>query len=405
MPGFPNIEDIVENIVDEVFLDETDEDGAYAYYESLPKNFLELALVSHSFLNPVRRNIYRDLTVEGPERFLLLTGQLRFSPHLAKFVKSATLRSACSEQTHIDGHDVAIPGMWQPRIVSCTALKWFLDACPQLTRLSLYGGDFVYALSAQSPKTVKFRDIYLCACTACDPQSPSRCMAELGQGLLKPIIAFPHLKQLGICEYAMDDGPTDVTVGVQSGSSVCTELNVASMLNLHTSPRSLTTLIRSMPGLKELVLDGLQPMAPGQLKQCLSFAAPTLMFLRFTDYHSEEGYPQPWENDTVAGLHQLTQLSLNGVPATAPFLFMLPPRLAHLRLAGATLAFLPVPVLVVWLRREPFPLRGVLKTLETAGELRAGYELQGPQASDAQVAELAQLCGALGIQWFHGPDF
>ncbi|KAJ7137823.1 hypothetical protein C8R44DRAFT_975804 [Mycena epipterygia] len=385
MPGvkFPDIEDIVENIVDEVFLDKQREDGVYDY-RSLPKN--------------------PRACVELPEISACVAqlGQLRISLHLAKFVKSATLRSACSERTHIDGYYAMTPGKGDPRTVSRTALKWFLDACPQLSQLSLHGGDFVYALSAQSLETVKLTDINLIGCFVCSARFRTQCTAALPRGWLKHIVTFPHLQELDITSYAMDGGPTDVTVDVQSRSSPCTGLSISN-LTQHTSPRSLTTLIRSMPALKKLVLDGLQPMARGQLKKCLGIAAPTLTFLALNDYHSEEGRPQPWENDTVAGLHQLETLCLNGVPATVPLLLTLPPRVSRLRLSGATLTFLPTPVLAAWLRCEPFPLRGVLKKLEVDGDLRAGGALQGPDASDAQVAELTQLCHALGIEWIHTP--
>lgn len=74
---FPNVEDIIDHIVRQVFHDRQREDG-------LPKNFFKLALVSRKFLNPVRRNLYPELDVKGPEHFMLLTDQLRLSPHLAR---------------------------------------------------------------------------------------------------------------------------------------------------------------------------------------------------------------------------------------------------------------------------------------------------------------------------------
>ncbi|KAJ6531601.1 hypothetical protein DFH09DRAFT_137694 [Mycena vulgaris] len=399
--AFPDLEDIVEHVVDELFLDKTDEDGVYDY-ERLPKNFLKLALVSRSFLNPVRRNIYRDLRIDGPERFLLLTGQLRFSPHLAKWVKSASLVSSCSERTHIDGEGADTPGNGDPRTVSLTALKWFLDACPQLTRLEVVGGDFLWALSVLKPETVKLTDVELRGCSFCDPASPDKCTMELPRGWLKTIVTFPRLKELDISDFWMD-GPRDSTSGVQSGSSVCTGLSISNM-NQPTSPRSLTALLRSMPSLQELVLDGLQPMPSGMLKQCLDTAASTLTLLTLTDYHSQEGHPQPWENDTISGLRALKTLSLNGVPVTAPFLNLLPARLQHLRLSRTTLSFLPAPALAKWLRRKPFPLRGTLKKLEIVGELRVNSAPRGLKASEALVAELAQLCRGLGIEWTHERD-
>ncbi|KAJ7161495.1 hypothetical protein C8R43DRAFT_336476 [Mycena crocata] len=397
---FPNLEDIVEDIVEQVFLDKQREDGVYDY-ESLPKNFLKLALVSRNFLNPVRRNVYGDLRVDGPERFLLLTGQLRFSPHLAKFVKAVSLISSCSQSTHIDGEDLDTPGGWQPRNVSFTAMKWFLDACPQLTRLETNGGDFLWALSRQEPKTVKLTDIELRGCTRCEPQSPDRCQMELGRSWLKSIVAFPRLKELGISDFPMTDGPDlNPTLGIPPGSSVCTGLAICN-INTPTSQRSLTTLLRSMTSLEELVLDGLQPLPRGELRKCLNIVASTLTLLTITDYNFYGGHQDPWENDTVSGLKQLKTLSLNGVAVTPPFLGGLPPRVEHLRLSGTALNSLPVPVFAAWLRRNPFPLRGTLKKLDIVGELRADGTKRGPKASDAQIAELAQLCLSLGIVWKH----
>ncbi|KAJ7172014.1 hypothetical protein C8R46DRAFT_894751 [Mycena filopes] len=401
---FVDFEDVVQNIVDEVYLDKQDEDGVYRY-ECLPKNFLKLALVSRNFLNPVRRNLYRDLRVEGTERFLLLTGQLRFSPHLAKFVQSANLVSNCLQGTHIDSvgglpYDEDHPG-YEPRSVSATALRWFFDACPQLTRLDLTGGDFILALSKQDPKSVRLTDLTLLGCSRCSRGAPTECTQDLPLGWLKPIVTFPRLKELDITSFDIG-AREDVTFGIKSASSPCTGLSISNM-NHPTTPKGLTTLMRSMPKLQELVLDGIQPMPRGALKKCLQLAASTLTLLTITDYHSEEGHLQPWENDAVAGLAKLKTLSLNGVPVTPPFLDALPPRLEHLRLSRLGVTLLPVPVLAAWLRTR-FSHHGVLKKLELIGELRANNVKQGPKASPAQVAELTQLCGGLGVEFVYKAD-
>ncbi|KAJ6563226.1 hypothetical protein B0H10DRAFT_1119885 [Mycena sp. CBHHK59/15] len=400
---FPNIEDIVENIVDEVFLDKLTENGYYDY-DSFPKNFVKLALVSRTFLSSVRRNLYADLRVEGPERFLLLAGQLRFTPHLARLVKRASLISGCSERTHIDGFEAGTPGDGKPRTVSIKALTWFLDACPQLTQLELFGGDFLYALS--SPKMVKsaarLTDIGLHGCSRCDSPglAPGGCTAGMRRGWLKHIVTFPRLKELDITEYGLD-GPRDPTFGLPAASSACTGLSV-SAINSPASPKSLMTLLKSMPSVKELVLE-VRPMQKGALKKCLDIVAPTLTLLTLTDYNSfDEAHPQPWENDTVSGLHYLKTLAFNGVPVTAPFFNIMPPRLEHLRFAGATLRYLPVPAIAAWLRRDPFPT--LLKKLDIVGDMRADGIKGGPKASDAQAAELAQLCRGLGIEWNYEPE-
>ncbi|KAF7363932.1 hypothetical protein MSAN_01051400 [Mycena sanguinolenta] len=400
MPFF-DFEDVVDNIVDEFFLDKRDEDGVYDS-ERLPKNFLKLALVSRNFLRPVRRNLYRDLQIEGTERFLLFTGQLRFSPHLANFVKTASVVSNCMQRNHIDGDIDDGPG-WEPRSVSTTALRWFLDACPQLTELTVSGGDFLLALASQAPQNIKLTDITIMGCVRCNQTDLPSCMGDLAAGWLKNVVAFPRLKELDLTEIQIGGPGLDATKGIPSSSSACTGLSISNM-NRPTYPHGGKTLLRSMPALAELVLDGLYPMPRGELKNCLNIVAKTLKLLTITDYHSTENGPQPWENDTVAGLHQLNTLCFNGVPVTPPLLDMLPPRLEYLRLSRNALTRLPAPILATWLRREPFPLRGVLKKFEVIGELRRDSVKRGPKASAEQVAELSRLCGTLGIEWIYGPE-
>ncbi|KAF8205637.1 hypothetical protein K438DRAFT_1964054 [Mycena galopus ATCC 62051] len=395
-----DFEDVIDNIVDEVFLDKQDEDGVYDY-ERLPKNFLKMALVSRNFLRPVRRNLYRDVRIEGTERFLLLTGQLRFSPHLANFVKSASVVSNCSQRKHIDGGINDGPG-WEPRSVSVTALRWFLDACPQLTGLEISGGDFLVSLASQAPRTVKLTNITLVGCFRCPGDSPS-CMDDVPAGWLKNIVAFPRLKELDMTQIRIGGPGLDPTRGIPKNSSVCTGLSISNMSRT-TTPNGLKVLLNSMPALAELVLDGLNPMPLGELKACLKIVAGTLTLLTISDYHSTEDHAHPWENDTISVLHKLKTLSLNGVPVTPPFFNMVPPRLEHLRLSGGALVRLPAPILAAWLRRENFPLRGILKKFEVVGELRANGVKRGPPASAKQVSELSQLCRASGIEWIHQPN-
>ncbi|KAK7038172.1 hypothetical protein R3P38DRAFT_2904819 [Favolaschia claudopus] len=403
MPFF-DFDDVVENIVDELFLDKQHEDGTY-YPERLPKNFLKLALVSHTFLNPVRRNLYRDVRIEGSERFLLLTGQLRFSPHLAKFVCKANLVSTCTQSTHIDGG-----GGWddptgsEPRTVSITALRWFLDACPQLTALNIFGGEFLHALALQTSDGAKrLTDITLIACNQCESSGPMSCMDAVEAGWLKNIVAFPRLKELELSEFQIGGPGMDAVRGIPSRSSSCTGLCVSNM-NKPLSPSGLKVLLRSMPHLAELVLDGRHFLPPRELKECLKIVAGALTLLTITDYYSSEERADPWENDTVQELRQLKTLSLNGVPVTPPFLNMLPPRLEHLRLSGGSLVRVSAPIIVAWLRRDNFPLRRVLKKLEMVGEVRTNAAKGAPAASDQQLAEIARLCRALSIEWIHKKD-
>ncbi|KAJ7461594.1 hypothetical protein FB451DRAFT_1404825 [Mycena latifolia] len=403
--AFPDVEDIIENIVDELFFDEQleDEDGLYDDPPQVPKSFkyIELALVSRNFVNPVRRNLYSYLRVEGPDRFMLLTGQLRVSPHLAKWVKSACLVSRCSARTPIDGEPMQAPGRRRPMTVSCTALKWFLDACPQLTRLYVYGGDFLWALSVQKPETVKLTDIKMIKCLTC---ASKQCIQELERGWLKNVVTFPRLKELDVKWLPME-GPQDVAWGIQSNSSTCTGLSISIVAGL-VSSRSLMIMLRSMPSLQKLVLERIDAIPPGELKKCLAIVTSTLTHLTITYYHSRlaKCKHQLWENDTVSGLSQLKTLVLSDVLATAPILNMLPPRLEHLHFSGAALTSLPAPDLAMWLRRQDFPLRGILKNLEVVGKLRANSGPYGRKAPDALVDELAQLCRGLGIEWTYTPN-
>ncbi|KAF7363905.1 hypothetical protein MSAN_01048500 [Mycena sanguinolenta] len=245
-------------------------------------------------------------------------------------------------------------------------------------------------------------DITIMGCSRCKtPDSPS-CTDALVGGWLKNIVAFPRLKELDITDIRIGGpGYAVATRGIPNSSSVCTGLSISNM-NHSTYADGLETLLRSMSALAELVLDGVI-MPRGELKNCIGIVAGTLRLLTINDYYSTENNPQPWEDDTVAGLHQLKILSLNGVPVTPPLLGMLPPRLEHLRLSRTALARLPAPILAAWLRRERFPLRGVLKKFEVIGQLRRGGVKSGLQASAKQVAEISRLCGALGIEWIYKP--
>ncbi|CAK5265157.1 unnamed protein product [Mycena citricolor] len=394
---FLAFEDVIDNIVDGLFLDKVDDDGVWDDTR-LPKNFLALALVCRAFVNPVRRNLYRDLHVEGVERFLLLTGQLRFCPHLAKFVRSADLYSTCSQTRLLDGYQThfSVTAAWEPRSLSATAFRWFLEACPQLTIVRLYGGDMVWALSVQSPPTVKLTEVHLTGCRQCE-----NCMGSLQRGWLKNIVAFPCLKELDISELSIGgEGAEDIAFALPARSSLCTGLSISN-INKPVVCDGLSALFRSMSGLRELVLDGLAPMRRGQLKKCLDLLANTLELLTITDYHSQEGRPRHWEDSTIASLHRLKILSLNGVPVTPSILDKLPSRIEHLRVSRLSVIALPVPVVGAWLRRDHFPLKDVLKKLEMIGELRANSAARGRPAAPGQVDELAHLCDRMGIEWIH----
>ncbi|KAJ6502053.1 hypothetical protein C8R45DRAFT_1091956 [Mycena sanguinolenta] len=382
MPSIFQFEDVVENIVDEVFLDKIDEDGAYGN-ERLPKNFLKLALVSRNFLRPVRRNLYSNVRIEGTERFLLLTGQLRFTPHLSIFVKTASISSIGA-----DNRERRCIAMVSRRMSAVDGAK-------------VSGGDFLYALASQMPHTIKLTDISIVGCSRCSTTDSFSCTEALTGGWLKNIVAFPRLKELDITRIPI--GGPGATRGIPNSSSVCTGLSISNM-NQCTYADGLKTLLRSMSALAELVLDGVTLIPHGQLKNCVSIVAGTLTLLTINDYYSTEDKPQPWEDDTIADLHQLKTLCLNGVPVTPTLLDMLPPRLKHLRLSRTALTRLPAPILAAWLRRRRFPLRGVLKKIEVIGELRRDSVKRGPKASAKQVAELSGLCGALGIEWIYKPN-
>ncbi|KAK7038153.1 hypothetical protein R3P38DRAFT_2904718, partial [Favolaschia claudopus] len=255
-----------------------------------------------------------------------------------------------------------------PRTVSITAFRWFLDACPQLTALNIFGGEFLHALALQTSDSTKgLTDITLMACNRCESSSPALFMDGVEGGWLKNIVAFPRLRELDLSEYPIGTERIDAVRGIPSRSSPCTGLCVSNM-NTPLMPNGLKVLLRSMPHLAELVLDGRHFLAPKQTRECLKIVAGSLRVLTISDYYSSEERADQWENDTVQELRQLKTLSLNGVPVNPPFFNMLPPRLEHLRLCGASLV--SAPIIAAWLRLESFPLRGVLKKLEMIGEVR-----------------------------------
>ncbi|KAJ7073945.1 hypothetical protein C8F01DRAFT_1098765 [Mycena amicta] len=390
------IEDVVENIVGHAFSDRQDEDGVYNY-EALPKRFLGFALVSRTFVNPVRRCLYGELLIEGPERFLLLTGQLRFAPHLAKFVKAAELKSACHARNFDDTlpYFQQAPGQDDPRPMSSLALKWFLDACPQLTRLNVNGGDFLWPLSVQDPKLVRLTHIPIYGCFRCDHRDPSGCWSVMKRGgWLKNILAFPNLVELEVDNIELSGGDDDPTLGVPSGSSVGTELT-ASVLQKWTALHSLETLLRAMPRVKELVLDGLTSTTPAELKKCIGIVADTLTLLAINTYPGLCRVPMHLDDSFFAKLRCLEQLALNNVSVSPSILSSLPPKLRLLRFSGAVTSF-SAPALVKWLQTSPFRLPA-LKELFILGELPQDAKPLSPPASEVQKEEISRLCQRLGV--------
>ncbi|KAJ7766742.1 hypothetical protein B0H16DRAFT_1882767 [Mycena metata] len=395
------LEDILENILAQVYQSIVAEGERDGIAEAVRKNnFFKLALVSRNFVTPVRRNFYRNLRVEGTERFLLLTAQLRLSPHLAKLIKCATLVSNCGQHTHIDGGPSPRhrPGS-KSMSVSATVLGLFLKACPQLRRLCIYGGDFLWALVNQIPTTIQLTSICTLGCP-CQLTRES-CMIHLQHGWLQNIVAFPHLEKLEITELDLDKDRNS-TLGIPSSSSACTSLTVWNTSGL-TSLDDLEPLIRSMPTLQELVLGlSLLPLPPGKLKRCLGLAASTLTRLKLSGSGRLDQRLQPWDNDAVAMLPQLKSLHLGGVALTSSFFDGLPARLEFLRLEQLAVQYVSTSALAGWLRREPFPHRGVLKKIELVGRLWVDVA-KGIKASNAQVLELEELCRGLGIEWNYTP--
>ncbi|KAF7295593.1 hypothetical protein MIND_01099400 [Mycena indigotica] len=399
------IEDIVENIVDHAFSDRQDENGVYND-EALPKRFIGFALVNRSFVNPIRRCLYGDLTLEGPERFLLLTGQLRFSPHLAKFVKRASLRSACQARELDDTlpHYMQAPDQDQPRPMSTLALKWFLDACPQLTRLSLFGGDFISALARQKAEDVRLTHVNLSGCFRC---RQGGCWDALNGGWLRSILAFPRLVEIDVDHIDFGGGDDDPIIGghlpnARTPSSVATELSLG-VLQREVVARSLIAILRLMPRVKELVLDGLTTMTSAELKKCIDIAAPTLTLLSINGYANLRPTPMHLNDAFFANCRRLEQLALNDVSILPSVLNALPRALRLLRLSKAAVQSLSADFIIKWLKANPFPLPG-LKELFIFGDL------QVPSTAE-QTEEIKRLCKQKNIdltfrkEWFSFDDF
>ncbi|KAJ7461565.1 hypothetical protein FB451DRAFT_485685 [Mycena latifolia] len=185
--SFWDVEDIIDQLIDQLFLREADENGVHSGRLS---KFIELALVSRRFLNPVRRNAYANLWIQGPEELLLLTGQLHVSPHLAKFVKHARLYSDCSGFYRFSERN--------SRSVSSSALKCFLDACPQLDSLVIDGGNYLVALSSLEivQSAGQLKNIALRRCSNCGRMSLARCTVHLRRGWLDNILYLSSARRL-----------------------------------------------------------------------------------------------------------------------------------------------------------------------------------------------------------------
>nr|GAT58144.1 predicted protein [Mycena chlorophos] len=399
------IEDIVENIVEHAFLDREDEEGVINN-EALPKRFVTFALVSRSFVNPVRRCLYGDLTIEGPDRFLLLTGQLRFSPQLAKFVKEATLRSACQAASLEGDHApmfLQTPGQDEPRTMSALALKWFLDACPQLTRLYVYGGDFAWPLTRQDPKGVKLTHVHVVGCFRCRGDGPGTCWNGLRHGgWLKNVLAFPKLVELEVDHIDFRGGNDDPTKGLAGSTSVATELTM-SLLQQRVAPHSLGTLLRAMPKLRELALDGLTEITPEELKICFDIVAKGLTLFSVAAYSHMRREALMLDDSFFNKATDLEQLALNDILLTPTILDHLPPKLKLLRFSGAAVGSLDAPAIIKWLKSKPFPLPA-LKDLTIYGELHDRPMFGWKPATDGQKSEISELCSQKGIKLYLAKD-
>ncbi|KAF7311250.1 hypothetical protein MKEN_01026600 [Mycena kentingensis (nom. inval.)] len=355
------------------------------------RGFLGLAIVSRTFLNPVRRCLYGHLSIEGPERFLLLTGQLRFQPHLAKFVKGATLISACQASTTIDW---GLPeykqaaGLDLPRPMSVVAFERFLDACPQLKRVTMHGLDFVWPLSVLDPKDVKLQRIRIRACNRCTEHG---CPNELSGGAwLSNILTFPDLVELEVEQLAFRGDQADPVRGMpQTLRSTATELTVCSINPNVVKPASLENLLRAMPRVRELVLDGLHNISPPQMKHLLAIPGPNLTILSINSYRGMRGVPLRLDDTVFTRMRRLEQLALNNVETVPAFLSSLPPTIRTLRLSEAALSAFSYPAFSKWLKTRPFPQPN-LKEVSLFGEIRPG--------PGADKDRIKQLCKDMGIE-------
>ncbi|KAK4699929.1 hypothetical protein P7C70_g6326, partial [Phenoliferia sp. Uapishka_3] len=133
--------EIVQLVVDQVSQDFGDD-----WTTSYPRNFLDLALVSHAFAAAVQLCVYEHPTLKGRDLFLYFTGKIRTAPHLGILVRHATLESAPHDQLRED--DSVRHGVHP---ITVQALRWFLEAVPNLSSLNLQGFE---ALSAACSPTL-----------------------------------------------------------------------------------------------------------------------------------------------------------------------------------------------------------------------------------------------------------
>ncbi|KAK4699928.1 hypothetical protein P7C70_g6327, partial [Phenoliferia sp. Uapishka_3] len=103
--------EVIQLIVDQLSID-----FGNSYTTSYPRHFLDLAFVSTSFAAAVQLCIYEHLKVNGRDRFLYLTGQLRVSPQLGALVRHAYLRGTCL-------HTARSKARWAPPPPTSTRMK------------------------------------------------------------------------------------------------------------------------------------------------------------------------------------------------------------------------------------------------------------------------------------------
>ncbi|EJD45590.1 hypothetical protein AURDEDRAFT_165448 [Auricularia subglabra TFB-10046 SS5] len=394
MSKLPVPPELIETIVDHAFNDKMRDDGAWDETGSLPKEFLRLATVSKAFVYPVRRALYESLRIEGGERFLLLVGQLRFCPQLAHFVRTAHMTSTCHQLTYIDGSGY---GSREPTrfLLSDLPVVWFLDACPNLRQLVVTGPDFIPALASlpvarcKGVRRIKSVEFIHCDHQECDALLPARWLA--------PILAYPALEELELCQYRLGH-KKDPLKGPLRGQSTCKMLTLVNLTTRLTT-QSVVSLVAAMPRLEHFHLEA-APLPSGGLHASLFPATNTLKELVLIDHYGEVNGPDAWEVDVVASLPNLEVLAILQIPVRPTLFKHLPPKLRHLKLS--CLDLLPAPLIVAWLKgRFDIPR---LRLLETSGPLKraVGLGVDGNgRATPEQMDEIRSLCAARGIKWDH----
>lgn len=376
---FPLIAEIVEMIVDDAW-------RSYPHVRARPppSDLVRLATVSRAFVEPVRRNLYRRVRVNGAERFYFLVGRLEVCPHLAEYVQQVNLRSTCEVER---SRDEAYGGF----DVGPQALRMLLQACPNLYAIDATGPDFLEGLKDASvvKAAPRIRQLHLQACSHGEP-----CLHRGGiyrhASILHQVSQWPSLQRIGLSGLPLNRRSLE---GLPQGASSITEMAIVSRDQV-TGPH-LSLLLHAPRVLRKLHLEF--QLSPNHLASLLTHLGPTLVELVLCT--TNNSVPAVWLLGLVP-LKVLETLTLKGGSFADLVPVEIPPTVRRLSLSGTSVTAGGVMRYLQSLPDEP-----VLKRLsyDARGRSRGLALPASVWGTPSEFDRIHDFCREKGISWDYVP--